>query len=110
MHYARICASAFVIFQWIKNKTIKDLFVLLALFVLSIYIIRLLEREKTKMLGDVRLTTSWLITSYSQRLNSGKPLGIGCCEWLWSLGTWSNGERPIYPHCDWSQSFTATGA
>jgi len=22
------------------------------------------------------------ITSHSQRLNSGKSLGIGCCEWL----------------------------
>jgi len=28
-----------------------------------------------------------LITSHLQRLNSGKPLGIGCYEWLWSIGT-----------------------
>jgi len=24
-------------------------------------------------------------------LNSGKPLGTGCCEWLWSIATWANG-------------------
>jgi len=34
-------------------------------------------------MGEVRLTTSRLTTSHSQCLNSGKPLGIGCCEWLW---------------------------
>jgi len=27
----------------------------------------------------------------SQRLNSGKPLGTGCYEWLWSIATWANG-------------------
>jgi len=26
-----------------------------------------------------------LPTSHSQRLNSGKPLGTGRCEWLWSF-------------------------
>jgi len=34
------------------------------------------------ILDEVRLTTS-----HSQRLNSGKPLGTGYCEWLWSIGT-----------------------
>jgi len=35
-------------------------------------------------LFTLRLTTSdWLTTFDSQRLNSGKPLGISCCEWLW---------------------------
>jgi len=40
-----------------------------------------------------------LIISYSQRLNSGKPLGTGCCEWLWSIATWANptGCSPIKP-------------
>jgi len=23
-------------------------------------------------------------------LNSGKPLGTSCCEWLWSIATWAN--------------------
>jgi len=31
-------------------------------------------------LSGVRLPTLQLITSYSQRLNSGKLLGTGCCE------------------------------
>jgi len=35
------------------------------------------------------LATSRLTTSRSQRLNRGKPLGTGCCEWLWSNGTLS---------------------
>jgi len=28
---------------------------------------------------------------HSQRLNSEKPLGPGCCEGLWSIATWANG-------------------
>jgi len=37
-----------------------------------------------------------LTTSHSQRLNSGKPLGTGCCEWLWSIATWANAFQ-IFP-------------
>jgi len=33
-------------------------------------------------MGGIYLTTVRLTTSHSQRLNSEKPLGIGCCEWL----------------------------
>jgi len=33
-------------------------------------------------MGGIRLTTIRLTTSHSQRLNNGKPLGTGCCEWL----------------------------
>jgi len=36
-----------------------------------------------------------LTTSHSQRFNSGKPLGTGCCEWLWSIATWANGTLPM---------------
>jgi len=39
---------------------------------------------------------SRLITSHSQRLNNEKPLGTGYCEWLWSIGTWSNGTLPFF--------------
>jgi len=39
--------------------------------------------------------TLQLPTSHSQRLNSGKPLGTGRCEWLWSIATWANGTLPI---------------
>jgi len=28
-------------------------------------------------------------------LNSGKPLGTGCCEWLWSNATWANRTLPL---------------
>jgi len=47
--------------------------------------------------GEVRLTMSQLTISHSQRLNSGKPLDIGCCEWLWSIATWTNGTLPWIP-------------
>jgi len=43
--------------------------------------------------NSARLPTSQLTTSHSQRLNSGKPLGTGCCEWLWSIATCAN-EMP----------------
>jgi len=36
------------------------------------------------------MDTIHLPTSHSQRLNSRKPLGTGCCEWLWSIATWAN--------------------
>jgi len=42
-------------------------------------------------------------TNHSQRLNSGKPLGTGCCEWLWSIGTVVKRDPPgvrslsVYP-------------
>jgi len=38
-----------------------------------------------------------LTISHSQRLNSGKPLGTGCCEWLWSIAMWANGTLPKLP-------------
>jgi len=43
-------------------------------------------------LSTIAIAHEWrpfaqLITSHSQRLNSGKPLGTGCCEWLWSIAT-----------------------
>jgi len=41
--------------------------------------------------SGARLPTLQLTTSHSQRLNSGKPLGTGRCEWLWSIATWANG-------------------
>jgi len=28
-------------------------------------------------------------------LNSRKPLGTGCCEWLWSIAMWANGTLPV---------------
>jgi len=31
-------------------------------------------------------------------LNSGKPLGTGRCEWLWSIVTWANGCLPRRYH------------
>jgi len=34
--------------------------------------------------GDVQLDTVQLDTSHSQRLNSEKFPGTGCCEWLWA--------------------------
>jgi len=38
-------------------------------------------------LSDVQMDIVQLSTSLSQRLNSGKPLGTGCCEWLCSIAT-----------------------
>jgi len=40
--------------------------------------------------SGARLSTLQLTTSHSQRLNSEKPLGTGCCERLWSIATWAN--------------------
>jgi len=31
----------------------------------------------------------------SQRLNRGKPLGTGYCEWLWSIGTVVKWNAPV---------------
>jgi len=45
--------------------------------------------------SGARLATLQLTTSHSQRLNNGKPLGTGCCEWLWSIATWANGTFPL---------------
>jgi len=45
--------------------------------------------------------TLQLPTSHSQRLNSRKSLGIGCCEWPWSITTWINGTLLII---DWKWS------
>jgi len=49
-------------------------------------------------LCDIRsgahFATLLLLTSHSQCLNSGKLLDVGCCEWLWSIGTWSNRTFP----------------
>jgi len=45
-------------------------------------------------MSDARLPVLQLTISYSQRLNSGKPLGTDCCEWLWSIATWANGTLP----------------
>lgn len=49
-------------------------------------------------MSDTRLITLRLTTSHLQRLNSssGKSLGIGRCEWLWSIATWSNHGRPSF--------------
>jgi len=44
--------------------------------------------------SGARLPTLQLTISHSQRLNSGKPLGTGCCEWLWSIAMWANGTLP----------------
>jgi len=49
--------------------------------------------RKVHMSG-ARLPTLQLTTSHSQRLNSEKPLGTGCCKWLWSIATWANGTLP----------------
>jgi len=32
----------------------------------------------------------------SQCLISEKPLGTGCCEWLWSIAMWANGTLPYH--------------
>jgi len=36
-----------------------------------------------------RLVGNWTVSIWTslQRLNSEKPLGTGCCEWLWSIET-----------------------
>jgi len=39
-------------------------------------------------------------TSHSQRLNRGKPLGTGCCGWLWSIGTVAKRGAPIHTATD----------
>jgi len=44
------------------------------------------------------LPTLQLTTSHLQRLNSGKLLGTGCCEWLWSITTWTNGTLPNFAY------------
>jgi len=42
------------------------------------------------------MDTIQLPTSYSQRLNSGKFLGIGRCEWLWVFALYPS-EPLLYP-------------
>jgi len=44
--------------------------------------------------SDVQIDTVQLPTSYSQRLNSGKPLGTGGCEWLWVFASCSSEPIP----------------
>jgi len=39
-------------------------------------------------MGGIYLITVRLTTNHSQCLNSGSP--FACCEWLWSIGLWSN--------------------
>jgi len=39
---------------------------------------------------SARLATLQLPISHSQRLNSGKSLSTGCCEWLWLIAMWTN--------------------
>jgi len=53
-------------------------------------------RRNIHTMGEVRLATSRLTTSHSQRLNRGKALGTGCCEWLWSIGTVAKQDAPSY--------------
>jgi len=48
------------------------------------------QSVNNKNKSDARLATLQLPTSHSH-LNNRKPLGTGCCEWLWSIATWANG-------------------
>jgi len=48
-------------------------------------------KENNLNMGRARLTTSRLTISHSQRLSIGRTLDTGC-EWLWSIGSWSNGS------------------
>jgi len=52
------------------------------------------QSVNNKNKSDARLATLRLPISHLQRLNSRKPLGTGCCEWLWSIATWANGTLP----------------
>jgi len=57
-------------------------------------------------MGDVQMDTVQLDTSQSQRLNSGKSLGTGRCEWLWASARCPSEPLPnkIYQQQLWGNS------
>jgi len=50
----------------------------------GVYFYLLTKQIDSKLSSDGRLPTLQLTISHLQRSNSGKSLGTGCCEWLWS--------------------------